>query len=204
RRNAGANGDARACRGDRDRRRRLWRRGRLETQQPVRNLSALAAPLSPGHDAQYRARLFAPGSATARGAARAGRTPGARLAGVGRSRAQMLFLVEPAGDRGIATTRRKEKPMNSVRLNSARRLVAVAALATASAIAQVPSPPQSTVSVTASATTTVVNDRLQAWMRAEAENPSAAAAASQVNAAIAKALATAKDYPSVKVATAGY
>jgi predicted secreted protein len=41
-------------------------------------------------------------------------------------------------------------------------------------------------------------------LRAEAENPSAAAAASQVNALIAKALATARSYPAVKLATAGY
>jgi predicted secreted protein len=60
------------------------------------------------------------------------------------------------------------------------------------------------VTVSASATATVSNDRLQAWLRAEAENPSAAAAASQVNALIAKALATARSYPAVKLATAGY
>jgi predicted secreted protein len=60
------------------------------------------------------------------------------------------------------------------------------------------------VTVTATATATVINDRLQAWLRAEAENASASAAASQVNATIAKALAEAKGYPSIKVATAGY
>src|SRR5690242_9495555 len=71
--------------------------------------------------------------------------------------------------------------------------------------AQMPmQPPQPTVTVSASATATVGNDRLQAWLRAEAENPSPAAAASQVNAIVAKALATARSYASVKVATAGY
>jgi predicted secreted protein len=71
--------------------------------------------------------------------------------------------------------------------------------------AQAPAVPmQPIVTVSASATATVSNDRLQAWLRAEAENPSAAAAASQVNALIAKALATARSYPPVKVATAGY
>jgi predicted secreted protein len=71
--------------------------------------------------------------------------------------------------------------------------------------AQAPAVPmQPIVTVSASATATVSNDRLQAWLRAEAENPSAAAAASQVNAIIAKALATARSYPPVKVATAGY
>ncbi len=60
------------------------------------------------------------------------------------------------------------------------------------------------VTVSASASATVQNDRLQAWLRAEGDNASPAAAASQVNAAIAKALAEAKAYPDVKVATAGY
>jgi predicted secreted protein len=41
-------------------------------------------------------------------------------------------------------------------------------------------------------------------MRAEAESPNAATAASQVNAAIAKALSVAKGFAAVKVATAGY
>jgi predicted secreted protein len=63
---------------------------------------------------------------------------------------------------------------------------------------------QPTVTVSASATTSVPNDRLQAWMRAEADNVSAATAAAQVNAMVAKALADAKAFPAVKVATAGY
>src|SRR5208282_1147063 len=104
----------------------------------------------------------------------------------------------------------REKPMTSVAVDSwlrrgARVLFGLGAWTAAHALAQVPpAPPQPTVSVSASATTTIVNDRLQAWLRAEAESPNAAAAASQVNAAIARALATAKDYPSIKVATAGY
>src|SRR5258708_40139192 len=60
------------------------------------------------------------------------------------------------------------------------------------------------VTVTATSTTTVANDRLDAWLRAEAEDVSPATAASQVNAAIAKALAAAKSFAAVKVATAGY
>jgi predicted secreted protein len=81
----------------------------------------------------------------------------------------------------------------------------IAALALPCAVAQTPAaaiPP--TVSVSASATATVTNDRLQAWLRAEAENVSPAAAASQVNTAIAKALADVKAYPGIKAATAGY
>jgi predicted secreted protein len=69
---------------------------------------------------------------------------------------------------------------------------------------QAPPPVQPAVTVTGSSTATVTNDRLQAWLRAEAENASPAAAASQVNAAIAKALAEAKAYPSIKLASAGY
>ncbi len=60
------------------------------------------------------------------------------------------------------------------------------------------------VTVTAVVTTTVPNDRLQAWLRAEAEDVNPATAASQTNALIAKALAEAKLHPAVKVATAGY
>ena len=94
----------------------------------------------------------------------------------------------------------------------ASRIVAVAAgvgLAAAGAAnlhAQVPSatPSQSAVTVSASSTVTVQNDRLQAWLRTEAESANPAAAASQVNTAMAKALASAKAYPTVKVATAGY
>jgi predicted secreted protein len=71
--------------------------------------------------------------------------------------------------------------------------------------AQVPLPPlPPAVTVSASSTVTVQNDRLQAWLRAEAENANPAAAASQVNAVVTKALAEAKAYPAVKLATAGY
>ena len=54
----------------------------------------------------------------------------------------------------------------------------------------VPSTPS--VAVTGAATGTVQNDRMQATVRVEAENASAAAAASEVNARMAKALARAK------------
>jgi predicted secreted protein len=129
----------------------------------------------------------------------------------------VLFVVESRGDRGIADAiafhvRRQEYSMTFVHNRSrVSRIVALAAgglLATSGAgnlRAQVPAaPPQSAVTVSASSTVTVQNDRLQAWLRAEAENANPAAAASQVNAAIAKALASAKAYPAIKVATAGY
>ncbi|MEP7207585.1 MAG: SIMPL domain-containing protein [Casimicrobiaceae bacterium] len=77
------------------------------------------------------------------------------------------------------------------------------------AAAQFPSPPPGqpitpAVTVNATASTNVANDRVQAVLRAEAENVDAAAAASQVNAAIAKGVARAKNTPGVKVATSGY
>jgi predicted secreted protein len=102
--------------------------------------------------------------------------------------------------------------MTSITRFPLRLLAARSALGTAvaaanfAASAQMPPAPsqQSVVTVTASATVTVTNDRLQASLRAEADNASPAAAASQVNATVAKAIAIAKTYPSVKVATAGY
>jgi predicted secreted protein len=88
---------------------------------------------------------------------------------------------------------------------TARSAIGVAAVVVAAiASAQTPPPAPPSVTVTASATATVVNDRLQAWLRAEADNASAAAAANQVNATISRALATAKSFPAIKVATAGY
>jgi predicted secreted protein len=79
-------------------------------------------------------------------------------------------------------------------------------LIASNAMAQVPppGPPPPSVTVTSAVTTTVPNDRLQAWLRAESEDASPAAAASQTNALIARALAEAKQFPAVKVATAGY
>jgi len=87
-------------------------------------------------------------------------------------------------------------------------LALVAALCTSAGMAQSPPGPAAamppTVNVTGSATVSIANDRLQAWMRAEADNANAGAAAAQVNAIIAKALADAKAFPAVKVTTEGY
>src|SRR5439155_369614 len=172
----------------------------------------------------------------------------ARLVAVERGGAKVLFMVEPAGDRGAAAACHDTKdtsmrstcfypfvlslskdddrcgstkpvlslPKGSPRTVTSNRsnysawritralLVATVACAAAPVLAQPAPPPQPTVTVTASATATIANDRLQAWLRAEAENASAGAAASQVNATIGKALAEAKTHPSIKVATAGY
>jgi predicted secreted protein len=65
-------------------------------------------------------------------------------------------------------------------------------------------PEAPTVSVTASATATLPNDRVHAWLRAEVENANPATAAAQINATVARALARIRPVPSVKVATTGY
>ncbi len=83
-------------------------------------------------------------------------------------------------------------------------VLALAALTSSLALAQVPQDNSPSVNVSASATATVTNDRLQAWLHTEADNVSPAAAAAQVNAASAKAIADAKAFPGVKVATIGY
>jgi len=65
-------------------------------------------------------------------------------------------------------------------------------------------PEAPSVTVTASATASVANDRMHAWLRSEIDNPDPAKAASEVNTRIAKALARAKAVPGVEVSTSGY
>jgi predicted secreted protein len=81
----------------------------------------------------------------------------------------------------------------------------VIALASACAWAAEPvSPSAPAVSVTASATTSVGNDRMFASLRAEVDNADPARAAADVNARIGKAIARAKATPGVDVKTSGY
>ena len=70
--------------------------------------------------------------------------------------------------------------------------------------AQTAQPVPPSVTVTAAATASVANDRMHAWLRAEAEHPDAAAAASTVNARMAGALTRAKAVAGLEVATSGY
>ena len=65
-------------------------------------------------------------------------------------------------------------------------------------------PSQPIVTVTATATSEVANDRMHANLRAEADNADAAQAASDVNARIARALARARGVTGVDVSTTGY
>ena len=66
------------------------------------------------------------------------------------------------------------------------------------------SQPTSSVSLSASATASIPNDRMLAWMRAEADNADPAAAANVVNTRMAKALALAKAAKGVEASTSGY
>ncbi len=83
-------------------------------------------------------------------------------------------------------------------------LVASLALASPVAAGDMDPPSVPVVTVTASASASVANDRLHAWLRAEAQNASAAAAASDVNTRVAKALARIKAAPALTVQTSGY
>jgi predicted secreted protein len=84
------------------------------------------------------------------------------------------------------------------------RLLACVMLAQSAAAADGDAPPVPMVTVTASATATVPNDRLHAWLRAEAEHASPATAANDVNARVARALARLKKVAGVTVQTSGY
>lgn len=63
---------------------------------------------------------------------------------------------------------------------------------------------QPIVTITASATSEVANDRMQAMLRAEADNTDAAQAANDVNARIAHALSRARSTTGIDVSTTGY
>jgi predicted secreted protein len=65
-------------------------------------------------------------------------------------------------------------------------------------------PRMSTVNVTASASMSVANDRMHAWLRAEVDNADPAKAAADVNARIGKAINRAKGAAGVEVKTSGY
>jgi predicted secreted protein len=96
-------------------------------------------------------------------------------------------------------------------MHAALRLAAFVALGAAAAAASaqtttlIEAPtPQPILTVTASATRQVANDRMHATMRAEADNADAAQAANVVNTRIAQALAHAKAVSGVDARTAGY
>jgi predicted secreted protein len=89
-----------------------------------------------------------------------------------------------------------------------RRLLLVLLLSPVLALAQpapsAPSVPGPSVAVTGAASARVQNDRMQAIVRAEAEQTTAGAAAADVNARMAKALAGAKAVNGIEAKSAGY
>jgi predicted secreted protein len=112
--------------------------------------------------------------------------------------------MKPALDLTLRSARRTHRPLWS------GLLIGFGLLASAAAVFGQPIPTgdgvprEPVVTVSGSATTSVANDRLRASLRAEAEHSSAAAAASEVNARIAKALARAKGVAGVTPSTSGY
>jgi predicted secreted protein len=103
-------------------------------------------------------------------------------------------------------------------MNAASRLVAAtvvpmlaAAALSGSAFAQGDAPsrldriaPRPAVTVSATAATKVANDRVHAWLRAEADEGTAAAAAAAVNTRMARALTRARGAAAVTASTSGY
>ena len=77
-------------------------------------------------------------------------------------------------------------------------------LACTSALADTPVPTTPVITLSAAATASVANDRMHAWLRAEAEHADPVRAAADVNTRMAKSLARAKAVAGVDVATSGY
>ena len=83
-------------------------------------------------------------------------------------------------------------------------LTSAALHVSAQALVDVVPTPQPIVTVTASATSNVANDRMHAFLRAEVDNADATQAANDVNARMARALTRAKAVAGVEASTAGY
>ena len=83
-------------------------------------------------------------------------------------------------------------------------LLGAALAANAQTVLDIAPTSQPIVTITASATSNVANDRMHAFLRAEADNADAAQAASDVNARMARALSRARSVTGVEASTAGY
>jgi predicted secreted protein len=112
--------------------------------------------------------------------------------------------MKPASDLHFRSVRRLQRSLWSRLLAGAVLFAGAAAVLAQPTPAGDAVPRESIVTVSGSATASVANDRLRANLRAEAEHSSAAAAASEVNARIAKALARAKGVAGVTPSTSGY
>ncbi|HSQ79664.1 MAG TPA: SIMPL domain-containing protein [Casimicrobiaceae bacterium] len=80
----------------------------------------------------------------------------------------------------------------------------VAPAAPAQTIIDAAPTPQPIVTLSASATGSIANDRMHAYLRAEADNPDPAVASNEVNARMGKALGKAKAIAGIDVSTTGY
>ncbi len=101
------------------------------------------------------------------------------------------------------------KPMTSIATSRALRALCITLLASAGGaraqtVVDGAPTPQPVVSLSASATGSIVNDRMHAYLRAEVDNADAAVAANDVNARMGKALAKAKTVAGVDASTTGY
>ncbi len=101
-------------------------------------------------------------------------------------------------------------PMASIASSRALRALCIGFLAAAGGAAQAQTvvdgapTPQPVVTLFASASGTVANDRMHAYLRAEVDNADATVAANVVNARLGAALAMAKAVASVDASTTGY
>ncbi len=82
--------------------------------------------------------------------------------------------------------------------------ITAAAIGCAAFAAEPVMPVLPVVTLSAAATASVANDRMHAWLRAEADNVDPARAAADVNARMGKALARARAASGVEVTTSGY
>jgi predicted secreted protein len=114
----------------------------------------------------------------------------------------VLFVVESRRDRRSAEA---DRPKGIAMMRRLAVLLGSLALAgTAYGANGVDTSPVSMVTVTASASASVANDRVHAWLRAESENASAAAASNDVNTRVTKALGRIKALSGLTVQTSGY
>ncbi|MGE5090131.1 MAG: SIMPL domain-containing protein [Candidatus Levyibacteriota bacterium] len=100
------------------------------------------------------------------------------------------------------------KPITTFRMPFAPCVAFLAALvasgASAQTIVDAAPTPQPIVTLSASATGSVANDRMHAYLRAEVDNADATAASNEVNARMGEALAKAKAVAGIDAATTGY
>ena len=83
-------------------------------------------------------------------------------------------------------------------------MAAIAGSARAQTVIETAPTPQPVVTLSASATGSIANDRMHAYLRAEVDNADATVAANEVNARMGKALAKAKAAAGIDAATTGY